>query len=129
MGQAPCSVWAALDFYGFSKAYYRNVQDPYLVNEQPERFREAARHLPSDAVAGYVSDLQFEETAGSAAFFTAQYALAPRVLVPVAHPAARDWVVGNFSKAQDYAALGQKHQLVMFRDFGRGVVLFRKRAK
>jgi hypothetical protein len=53
----------------------------------------------------------------------AQYVLAPRL---IEKGATDDRVIGNFTRPADFAALGQSYRLRLERDFGNGVVLFRK---
>jgi hypothetical protein len=55
------------------------------------------------------------------------YALAPRLMTRSAD--GPEWVVGNFSHPLDYAAAGRQHQLELVKDFGNGIVLFRRRAR
>jgi hypothetical protein len=120
---------ASLEFYRTTTISNRSSGDPYEVETQVRRLREAAAVLPRDAVVGYVSDVPFDQVRGSAAFFGAQYALAPRVLVELPARESTDWVLGNFSKPADIAAVAQHHQLKLERDLGRGVIIFRRKAR
>lgn len=129
---AGISVVIALSLLAVFHAYqtaglYSTWHDPFLVNRQPERLADAARMLPPRAVVGYLSDLGFETTSGSAAYFGAQYALAPRLLTFRLDLANPEWVLGNFGRFQNFAALGAAHNLTLVRDFGNGVVLYRNR--
>jgi hypothetical protein len=116
---------AGIDSYRAVDAYARANQDPYMINAQPQRLREAARLLPDKAITGYLSDLSFADTPGQAAYFGVAYALAPRLVVRSADGPA--WVIGNFSHPLDFAAAGAAHRLELVRDFGNGVVVFRRR--
>ena len=98
-----------------------------MINAQPERLREAGAMLPANAVVGYLSDVSFEVAQGSSAYFGVMYALAPRLVTRSAD--AQELVVGNFSRPLDYAAAGSAHHLELVRDFGNGIVLFRRRAR
>jgi hypothetical protein len=111
--------------YRDSDAYARAYPDPYLINAQPGRWREAARVLPDKIIAGYLSDLSFDEAPGSAAYFGVANALAPRLVVRSAD--GPEWVVGNFSRPSDFAEAGRAHGLQLVRDFGNGVVVFQRR--
>jgi hypothetical protein len=113
--------------YRDADAYARAYQDPYLINAQPARLGEAARLLPDKAVIGYLSDLSLADTPGQAAYFGAAYALAPRLVTR--DPDSPQWVLGNFSRPQDFAAAGAAHHLVLVRDLGNGVVVFRRSAR
>ena len=101
--------------------------DPYMIDAQPLRWREALHILPEKIVAGYLSDLSFEVPAGSAAYFGVANALAPRLIVRSADTS--QWVVGNFSRPADFAAAGNAHGLELIRDFGNGVVVYRRRSQ
>ena len=115
----------AFQSYRTADADARAYRDPYMVNVQPERLREAIRYLPEHTEVGYLSDLSFELTNGSAAYFGVMYALAPRLVTRSAD--SPEWVVGNFSHPLDYAAAGAGHHLELVKDFGNGIVLFRRR--
>ena len=117
----------AFQSYRSADAYARAYQDPYMIDAQPERLREAIPYLPERAQVGYLSDLSFEVTGGSAAYFGVMNALAPRLVTRSAD--RHEWVVGNFSHPLDYAAVGRQHHLEIVRDFGNGIVLFRGRAQ
>ena len=126
-GVALLSIAAAAQAYRSADAYARAYQDPYEINAQPQRLREAVPYLPENAPVGYLSDVSFEVTLGSAAYFGVMYALAPRLMTRSAD--GPEWVVGNFSHPLDYAAAGRQHQLELVKDFGNGIVLFRRRAR
>jgi hypothetical protein len=120
------SLAAALEHYSAARA---TAADPYGILVQEERFREAGAILPSGAVVGYISDVPFEEVRGSVAFFGAQYALAPGILVDLSSGAASpEWVLGDFARPADLDALARSRGLSVVRDFGRGVMVFRKAA-
>ncbi len=114
-----------IESYRGADAYAHAYQDPYLINAQPERLREAARLLPPKAVIGYLSDLSFEGTPGQASYFGVAFTLAPRLVVRSADEAA--WVIGNFSRPLDFAGMGAAHNLELVRDLGNGVILFRRK--
>jgi hypothetical protein len=121
------SLFTAFQSYRSADAYARAYQDPYMIHAQPERLREAVRYLPDKAVIGYLSDLPFDGVPGQSAHFGIMYALAPRLVTRSAD--SHEWVVGNFSHPLDYAAAGRQHQLELVKDFGNGIVLFRRRAR
>jgi hypothetical protein len=70
-------------------------------------------------MVGYVSDLGGE----AGILLAAQYALVPVLLVE--RPPG-GLVVGNFSRPTDFAEFGRAHGLVLLKDYGAGVTLFRK---
>jgi hypothetical protein len=119
------SIGSAFQAYRSADDNARAYQDPYRINAQPDRLREAVRYLPEKAQVGYLSDVSFEVATGSAAYFGVMYALAPRLVTRSAD--SHEWVVGNFSHPLDYAAAGRQHHLELVKDFGNGIVLFRGR--
>ncbi len=120
------SLWASLGFYRSARVFAEANMDRHGIETQQARFRDVLPLLPESAVVGYLSDVPFGEIRGSTAFYGAQYALAPRILAPVAGKHRADWVLGNFAKPADYVSIAQRHGLVVVKDFGRGVVVFRR---
>jgi hypothetical protein len=118
---------ASLSLYGTFSFYSRQTErnliqkDAFQIGAEEQHFEALKRDLPSDAVVGYVSDLN---EAGIQ--LAAQYALIPILLVD--RPPG-DLVVGSFSRPMDYAAFGRAHGLQLIKDYGFGVTLFRKIGK
>ncbi len=96
-----------------------------------KRFQELKKDLPADAVVGYVSDRTAERAsrakpfAGSDVLLT-QYALAP---VMVTNAIKTDRVVGNFQDPRNMASLARKEGLILVRDYGLGVALFKRKGE
>lgn len=120
MAAALLGVWGAIESYQIETG--SSLRDPYMVNLQPARLAGVIDAISGTAIVGYLSD-QNNSTAALAMFNSARYALAPRLLV---EGTDRDWVLGNFTKPADYSAIGGEHRLSLVRDFGNGVVLFRR---
>lgn len=112
------SLYATVDFYGKQIELNKTQKDAYQIGAQELRFAALKRQLGPDTVAGYLSDV-----ADPGILLSAQHALAPVMLVD---NAPYQFVVGNFSRPMDYAAFGRERKLVLVRDFGNGVILFRK---
>jgi len=115
------AMWNALETYQLQNA--APSLDPYLVADQPTRFAAVLAELPPTEIVGYVSDLDDGSPAALALFNSARFTFAPRLLVLSAD---RDWVLGNFSKPPDFAALARGRHLQLVRDFGNGVALFKR---
>lgn len=111
------AVWGAVESFQIESE--DNAGDPYMVSLQPARLAGVIEAIPRAAVVGYVSD-QNNSTAALAMFNSARYTLAPRLLV---EGTDRDWVLGNFTKPADYAAIARERGLRVVQDFGNGVVL------
>jgi hypothetical protein len=123
---AVLSIWGAIAYFGFETAFNEQNRDPYQTAAQAARLADLRASVPEDAVLGYLTDLEPGSLAASTAFNVAQYALAPRLLM---QDAGQAQVFGNFAHPADFAALGREHGLRVERDFGAGVVLFRKEAR
>ncbi len=120
---AALSLWGVIVYFGFETAYQKQSRDPYQVGAQAARFEGVRAAIPEGAVLGYLTDLEPENMTAWSAFNAARYVLAPRLL---RQDAAEPQVLGNFSHPLDYAAFGRSHGLRLERDFGAGVVLFRR---
>jgi hypothetical protein len=123
------TLFACFSFYRLTTASNLVNRDSYRVGFQHERLRQLNAELPREGILGYVSDLPFGGTQDSAAFLGAQYVLAPRLLVRVNNPVKPEWVLGNFSRAVDPAPYAAAHHLRVVKEYGPGVVLFRREAR
>lgn len=121
---AVLGLWGSI---GLFEALKRNPQtDQYRIEEMTARYAPVAAALPNEVkVIGYLSDSPYEQPRGQVLFFTAQYALAPRVIS--AKP-DQVWVLGNFAQPSDWSALGAPHGLQVERDLGNGLVLYKRQA-
>lgn len=97
--------------------------DPYMIGAQLRRYEGVQAAVPRDAVLGYASDLPAEDSRFTVMFLAAQYALAPRILVD---DDRGEWVLGNFTAPADFGAVGAGRGLEIARDFGNGVILYRR---
>lgn len=114
-----------MNSYQISAQDAQQFPDRYGVVAAEQRFASALELLPANAVIGYISDLPLSETAGSTAFVAAQYVVAPRSLV-LASAQPTEWAVGNFAHPEDFAAIGAQAGFTLVRDFGNGVVVYRR---
>jgi len=122
---AALSLWGAIQYRDIETTYQRQSPDPYRLVDQDARFEALLAAVPAGAILGYLTDLAPDDNLGYAMFLAAQYNLAPRQL----HKGtAGELVLGNFTRPGDFAAVGRQHGLRMERDFGNGVVLFRREA-
>ena len=112
---------------------YRGSERPDEVSRHEARLQAVKHALPEHGLVGYVSDdpPEVADPSSSAArqafkrYLLAQYALVP--LVVVRGPAG-ELVVGDF-RAPDAAGALTPSGFVMVKDFGAGVVLFRRLAR
>jgi len=93
------------------------------ISRYEARFRLVRSALPPEGMVGYVSEFPISPYDMNFAhgFYLTEYVLAPMVVVPSTAPAL---VIGNFRSggAERSAAYPT---LVLVRDFGEGVLLFR----
>lgn len=111
----------------FSKAaeFHRKQPAPDSITIYEKRFTELERILPAHGVVGYVtelpSDIILSDADASAEYYIAQYSLAPLILDNTKdHP----FVIGNFHGPHKIEA-----DLVLMRDLGNGIMLFRRKEK
>jgi hypothetical protein len=105
-------------------------RDGYGAGRTIERMAEAQGLLPPSARVMYLSDIGLNDTGGTLAFLTAQYALAPRILVLPANANEVEWAIGNFaSRRADPRSYGEALGFEMVRDYGKGVTVYRKKGR
>jgi hypothetical protein len=119
------ALWGAIENFQLENRA-NDLHDPYMVNDQPRRLTAAMQLVPRTAIVGYISDLPDQPVAWLAIFNSARYTVAPRLLVDGTD---HEWVLGNFSKPGDYAAIGREHGVQIVQDFGDGVALYRGAVK
>ncbi|MBZ5605570.1 MAG: hypothetical protein LAO79_25000 [Acidobacteriia bacterium] len=119
---AVLAVCAAVKSYDLST---QQAADPYGVTAGETRFSAALDALPASGVVGYLSDMPIGENVGSIAYMAAQYAVAPRAIVPIDKLRA-EWALGNFARPGNFAERGAQAGYRIVRDFGNGVVVYRK---
>jgi hypothetical protein len=123
---AVLAVFGLFEYARFESAYQSQNPDPYKVASQFPRFADLRAAVPADAVLGYISDQPLGTLPGDTLFGTAQYALAPRLLRKDATP---DLVIGNFTRQVDFQAIGAQQGLRIEKNFGSGVVLYKKEGR
>lgn len=98
-------------------------RDVYKVGAQTARFAEFQTAVPQNAILGYITDVDDAQPIASAMLLSAQYTLVPRLLE---RGVLQDLVLGNFTHPADFVAFGQQRGLKLERDFGNGVILFKR---
>ena len=124
---AVVALYGALNSYQVSAEYARQYPDAYGGERARVRFAPLLSKIPANGELGYFSDLDRSHPAFAPAFLAAQYAVAPRILLFVDSKTTPEWAVGNFTKPQDYAPLGEARGYSLAADLGNGVVLFRRK--
>ncbi len=119
----------ALIFHDQYVAYYRANPDPWAVAKQEVRFEALRAELPVPSVLGYYSDVPFDESGNPAAFYVALYNLAPHMVTPDPDASVTNLVLGNFARRPDLDQFAREKGLKLVKDYGRGVMLFRREKK
>jgi hypothetical protein len=115
-------VAGAAQFYSTESAFQEQHRDQFLISSQEANFAPLAAMVQRGPV-GYITDAQPGSGADGSLFLSAQYWMAPRLLVKGTNS---EFVVGNFGKPADFAAIGRTHGLRLVRDFGDGLVLYQR---
>lgn len=123
------ALFACFSFYQLTTAYNLANRDSYRVGFQQGRLHQIDAELPPEAILGYVSDLTAGSVEDKAAFFGAQYVLAPRLLVRVDNPVKPERVLGNFSRAVDPAPYAAAHHMPVVRIYDPSLVMFRREGR
>jgi hypothetical protein len=124
---AVLALWASSNSYLVSRNLSEQRPDMYGARKAHLRFAPALPLLPPAGRVTYISDLKFDDGSGTAAFLTAQNALAPRLLVMPGAQAQTEYAIGQFSQQLDYAEFGSRHGFAFQRDLGNGVALYRRK--
>ena len=96
------------------------------ISQYERRFEGLKKILPTHGVVGYLSHRQAQDIrfdAGTAEFYLTQYALAPLIVI---HSPERDLVIGNFGAFRVDPEIFKDRDLTLIKDFGNGVMLFRR---
>ena len=104
--------------------HYRTVQRGHSVDKvlYAETLRNVSEVLPEGTRVGYISDTKrSDRNAWLVRYFSTQYAIAPRVLEDGTAP---DWLIVN-AVAYDRHVIPDG--MVLVRDFGDGMMLFRRK--
>jgi hypothetical protein len=115
-------IGGAVQFYSSESAFQDQHRDQFLISSQ------AATYAPLVAgqlhgQVGYITDAQPGSEADASLFLSAQYLMAPVLLVKGTNSG---FVIGNFGKPAEFAAIGRSHGLRLVRDFGDGLVLYQR---
>jgi len=103
--------------------------DTFLLSRRLDLLEPVRGIVPAGAGIGYLSDRPLADIEAAARLFSAQYALAPRLVLPWQRLPGARWVVGDFTSQAPIAGMAEKHGLRVVRDLGEGVVLFHKDLK
>ena len=123
------SCVAGFEAYIDTADYHAAQKDTFIVGQTFWRFAGAIPLLPRGEMVGYLTDLEPGSVQNTTAFLAAQYALAPNLLVSLDPRVKVNWVVGNYSQETDAQQTAKIFGMQVAKDFGNGVVVFRKGAR
>lgn len=112
------ALWANAQFLVQTVRLHARLEGQDLATYYQARFKPLRPLLPRHGIVGYVSD----GPDATREYYLTQYALAPLVLD---RTAARSVVVGNFFDPRHAPAIAARWKLVLLRDLGEGVMLYR----
>ncbi len=101
---------------------FRNSPKEDDITAYEKRFKNIKTLLPPQGVVGYITDLTDQSAQWYKEYFLTQYVLSP---VIVTNETSRHLVIGNFHKPINWHRLFSDTHLVLLREFGGGVILFR----
>lgn len=124
-----CALFANLDLLlEKSTTFDPNLWGRDRVTMGESRYEKIKEALPGHGTVGYLSNLKAEDIRfdpGFGEYYLAQYALAPLVVI---YSSDQPLVIGNFRGSARVLPAGAA-QLVLVKDFGKGVILFRREMK
>jgi len=100
--------------------------DPWAIARQVERFAALRADLQKPSALAYLTDLPPEDERSTVLYFGTAYALAPHLVTDARGADSLELVVGSFLRRPDLAALERERGLKLVKDYGRGVMLFRR---
>jgi hypothetical protein len=109
-----------LDCLTATKSFRGNDGDE--VTQYDQRLGRLKSILPPHGVVGYITDGKFD----SKAFYLTQYALSPAFVVRGREP---QLIVAHFSNPVDHVQFCTSNRLLLVKDVGDNVFLFRKNVR
>ena len=95
-----------------------------------KRFKGLKEMLSSHNVVGYITNKCLKDLTADAeatmGYYLTQYTLSPVIVV---NDPERQLVVGNFHNTATIPKISTKRNLILLKDFGNGVMLFRREVK
>ncbi|MBE0658881.1 MAG: hypothetical protein IH602_14405 [Bryobacteraceae bacterium] len=119
---------ASIEYYGLFEKVAEQSGDAQQIGSLVERFAGIPRLTGNAPRIGYFNDRTPGSVAQQAALASAQFALAPQILVLDENRNDLEYWVGDFNAPRDFAGIGKVQGLELVADLGRGVVLYRRGA-
>jgi hypothetical protein len=117
---------ASIEYYGLFEKLASTAGDAYRIGSVVERFAEIPRLTGNAPRIGYFNDRTPGSIAQQAALTSAQFAIAPQILILDENRKDIEYWVGDFNAARDFAGIGKVQGLELVAELGQGVVLYRR---
>jgi hypothetical protein len=114
-------IGGALQFYNAESDFQDHHRDQFLISSQAATYAPMVGHL--NGPVGYITDAQPGTEADASLFLSAQYLMAPVLLVKGENSG---FVIGNFGKPADFEAIGRARGLRVAHDYGDGLILYQR---
>lgn len=119
---------ASIEYFGLFEKLTEKSGDAYRIRTVVERFAGVPRQTGNAPRIGYFNDRTPGSVAQQAALTSAQFALAPQILVLDEKRKDVEFWIGDFNAPRDFAGIGKVQGLDLVADLGEGVVLYRRGA-
>lgn len=118
---------ASIEYFGLIEKLTSQSGATFRIHAVVERFAEIPRRTAKAPRIGYFNDRTPNSDVQQAALASAQFALAPQILVLDENRKDVEFWVGDFNAPRDFAGIGDVQSLDLVADLGQGVVLYRRR--
>lgn len=117
---------ASIEYYGLFEKLAEKSGDAYRIGSVVERFADVPRATGNAPRIGYFNDRAPDSIARQAALTSAQFAVAPQILILDERRKDIEYWVGDFNAPRDFAGIGKVQGLELVAELGQGVVLYRR---
>jgi hypothetical protein len=104
------------------------MPDPARVMRAQDLLQPVVQLTPPRTRIGYFNEPPLGEVESLSGFFSAQYAVVPRVVVDEKAKPEPEWWIGSFGEKAEFAEIAAKRGLKEVKQLGNGIFLYRKEA-
>lgn len=115
-----------MEYFGLFEKLTAESGDAYRIGNVVERFSEVPARTGDASRIGYFNDRTPGSVTQQSALASAQFALAPQILVLDENRKDIEYWVGDFNAPRDFVGIGKVQGLDLVADLGQGVVLYRR---
>ncbi len=120
------ALGASIEYFGLIEKLTEQSGAKFRIESQVGRFAPIAARTGGAARLGYFNDREKGSDAAQAALSSAQFALAPQLLVMDEERKDIEFWVGDFTAPREFAKIGDVRGMSLIADLGNGVVLYRR---